>query len=132
MTRTFSPVAMGYSILAGPVCWFIHFIGVYVLVEFGCRANFTNQLFITPQNIRLIILLATLPALIAVGWGGMMAYRMGQSLERDEQSGELAADKDAPSRFLVTLAMVFSVFFAISIVFTVMPTFFLSVCDKAI
>lgn len=128
MTRRLSPLALSYSVLSGPIVWFVHFMVVYAVAEFGCRANFNNQLFIAPQTIQLIVILSTLPALAAVAWGGWMAYQDWRSSERENSD----SSAEPPAHFLVLLGMAFSVFFIVSIVFTVLPTFFLGVCSEAI
>jgi hypothetical protein len=129
MTRAVSPLALGYSILAGPILWFVHFIAVYTLAEFGCRANFTNLLFLVPSSIRLVIIAVTVPFIVAVGLGGVVAYRAWQTLNRDENA--LAAG-DTSFRFLVTLGILFSALFVLGILFTVAPAFVVDVCDRAV
>jgi hypothetical protein len=120
MTRTLSPLALGYSILAGPVLWFVHLLAVYNLTEFGCRVNFNNLLFITPSTIQILILIITVVILVMVGVGAFLAYRSLR--ESDLQEG-------ARLHFLVMMGVLLSSLFLFIIVVTAMPTFFVSVCD---
>lgn len=129
ISRTHSPLALGYSVLVGPILWFIHFIAVYSLVEFGCRANFSNLSFITPATIRLVSIALTLPVLLAVGYGGVLAYRAWQTLDQDESAEPARADS---TRFLTILGMLFSALFLLSILFSIAPAFFLDICEQAI
>lgn len=129
MTRTLSPFSLGYSILAGPVLWFVHFFAVYAVAEFGCRSNFNNLVYITPANIQVAILVLTVIALAAVAFGGALAYRSWQTL--GQEKAETTAE-EARFRFLSILGILFSGLFLLSILFTVAPTFVLNVCDKAV
>ncbi|MBC8171662.1 MAG: hypothetical protein H7X77_08310 [Anaerolineae bacterium] len=128
MTRTTALFSLSYSILAGPILWFVHFFAVYALAEFGCRSNFNNLLYITPANIRTIIIVMTIPILLAVGFGGVLAYRNWRTLN---QHPALETVPEARSRFLILMGMLSSALFLLSILFTVAPIFFLSVCDRA-
>lgn len=129
VTRTLSPLALGYSILAGPILWFVHFVAVYSLAEFGCRANFNNLLFITPSTIRIVVIVLTLPTLLAVGYGGVVAYRAWETVNRDEPA---ETSSQSTWRFLLILGMLFSAMFLLSILFTVAPAFVLNVCEQGI
>lgn len=128
MTRSLSPMRLGYSILAGPILWFVHFILVYTIAEFGCRANFNNFLFITPANIRVVIVAITIPILIFVGIGGIFAYREWTRLKEGRVDSKIAERE----HFLVIMAMLLSLLFLFSILVTTMPTFVVNVCDRAI
>jgi hypothetical protein len=128
MTRTISPFALAYSILAGPILWAIHFFVVYGIAEFGCRANFNNWLFFEPGNIRLAVAGITGGMLIIVLVGGLMAYRLSYRLPRQL---EHEATPIAYTRFLIRMGLMLSALFFVSIIVTAVPAFFLNVCDKA-
>jgi hypothetical protein len=129
MTRTISPFALAYSILAGPVLWFVHFFVVYGMAEFGCRANFNNFLFFAPENIRLAIAGITSGTLIIVAAGGMIAWRLSKRLPVHQRHEETQI---AYTRFLIMLGVFLSLLFFISIIVTAVPAFILNVCDKAV
>lgn len=125
MARMSSPFALGYSILAGPVLWFVHFIAVYSLAEFGCRANFNNLAIIPPGTIQLLILVISAVILIMVGAAALSAYRAWQAAGRDSITPE-ASRHD----FLAMMGVLLSTLFLFIIVLTTLPTFFLNVCDQ--
>lgn len=129
MTRTMSPLKLGYSILAGPVIWFAHFVMVYALAEFGCRANFTNVFFFTPDGIRTAVVVITVIALIGVGAGGLLAYRGWQSEGLNERGDSASEPRE---HLLMRAAMLLSGLFLFSIVMTTVPVFIVSVCDPAV
>jgi hypothetical protein len=128
MTRTSLSFSLAYSVLAGPIIWAVHFVIVYMITEFGCRVNFNNWLFITPANINLIILIVTVVSLVAVGFGGLLAYRQWKTQE--DHSGSESSVKTHD--FLVTAGMLLSALFLLAIVMTAAPTPFLSTCGQAI
>jgi hypothetical protein len=128
MTRPISPFSMAYSVLAGPILWFVHFFAVYVIAEFGCRINFSNLVFVTAESIRLWITVLTIVVLILVAFGGLLAYRNWRQLPANGGNG---SPIDARLHFLVVIAMCLSALFWFSIIFTAMPAFFGAVCDQA-
>jgi hypothetical protein len=121
MQRSFSPMTMGYSILVGPILWFAHFIFVYALTEFGCRANFTNWWYFPPETIRIWIILVTVPVLLLVAIGIFLGYGglRGRSSEDNE------------GYFLASSGILLSALFLFIIIMTTTPSFVLAVCDKA-
>jgi hypothetical protein len=129
MTRPISNFALAYSILAGPILWFAHFVIVYGIAEFGCRANLNNWLYFAPENMRLAIAGLTGGMLIIVAVGGMMALRQWNRLPRET---EREATPQAYTRFLVMMGILLSGLFFLSIIVTAVPAFFLNVCDKAV
>lgn len=128
MTRTSLSPSLAYSVLAGPIVWAIHFVSVYMITEFGCRANFNNWLFITPANIHLIILIMTIVSLLSVGFGGALAYRQWRT-----QDNHSEIDSSTKTQgFLVMMGMLLSALFLFAIVMTAAPTLFLSTCGQAL
>jgi hypothetical protein len=124
MTRMNSSLTLGYSILAGPVLWFVHFVLVYAVAEFGCRANFNNLLVVTPGTIQILILVISAIILVLVGAAALFAYRAWQAARHNGISTE-----SSHYDFLAMMGVLLSALFLFIIVFTTLPTFFLSVCD---
>jgi hypothetical protein len=126
MRSTISPMTLGYSILVGPILWLLHFVFVYSLAEFGCRANFTNWWYFPPESIRISIIVVTIPVLLLVIIGVFMALgswrrlHTGQNIEED---GEY---------FLALTGIIVSAFFIVIILATAIPSLILNVCDKAL
>ncbi len=129
MTRTLSPIAVSFSVLAGPLAWFFQFMLVYIVAEFGCRANFSNAVYFEPNGIRLFTFITTLVALVPVALGGFWALRQAQQLNPHREND---TEHEARERFLVTLGMAFSIIFMLSIIATALPAFFVAVCDRAL
>jgi hypothetical protein len=128
MTRAISPLSLFYSLLAGPVLWFVHFVLVWGMAELGCRINFSNMELITPANIQNFVIVSTLIALIAVLVGGFVAYGGWRRLQRTHENLLVGEDR---LRFLTMLALLLCGLFLFSIIFTATPVFFLDICDAA-
>jgi hypothetical protein len=126
--RLISPLSLFYSLLAGPVWWFAHFLLVWAMAEFGCRTNFSNLELITPANIQLFVVVTTAIALLAVMVGGFVAYGGWRRLQAHENEW-IGEDR---LRFLILLALLLSGMFLFSIIFTATPAFFLDICDQAV
>jgi hypothetical protein len=119
MIRGTSLLSQAYTVLAGPIVWAIHFVVVYAIGEFGCRANFNNWLFITSANIQMVIVATTIVSLVAVGSSGLLAYR-----DWREHPDDLT-----PIRFLDMMGILLNALFLLAILMTVAPAFFLPACD---
>jgi heme/copper-type cytochrome/quinol oxidase subunit 4 len=129
MTRPLSPFALGFSVLAGPLVWFAHFMLVYMLAEFGCRANFNNVFYFDPNGMRVFTLVTTLIAILPVALGGLWALRQTRNLNTRREDD---TEHEARIRFLLSLGMGFSVVFVLSIVATAVPALFVAVCGRAL
>jgi hypothetical protein len=128
MRTSSSPIRLAYSILVGPILWFVHFVLVYAFAEFGCRANFNNLLFFPPETIRIATIVITVPVLVLVAIGGVLAFSSFRSLP-ENQNSDSADDRE---HFLLRSGFLLSSLFLFIIVMTVIPSFVLNVCDKAI
>ncbi len=134
MSRTISPLSLAFTLLAGPILWFVHFVLVYAAAEFGCRANFNNLIFFTPESIRSTIIVVTVVALVGVLWGGLLGYRSLKAIQNRGHSDPSLQElpDDTRIRFLLMLGMTLNAFFFLNILVTVMPAFFVGVCDMAV
>jgi hypothetical protein len=129
MTRTISPITLGYGILAGPIMWAVHFVLVYMVAEFGCRANFVNLTYFSPDGIRTFIFGVTVVFVLGVASGGIIAYRSWNTLQNN---GEGDSPRNERTQFLVKMGLFLSALFILSIIFTAMPAFFTNACDRAL
>lgn len=125
MQRAISPMTLGYSILVGPILWFMHFLFVYAISEFGCRANFTNWWYFPPETIRLSILIGTIPVLLLVALGVFLAYGSWRKVNNPQNSIEEG------QYFMAVAGILTSGLFLFIIVMTALPAIVLNVCDKA-
>jgi hypothetical protein len=125
MSRAISRLSLFYSLMAGPVLWFVHFLLVWGVAEFGCRINFRNVEFVSPAAIQLFVVVVTVAVVLAVAVGGLMAWRGWRYIEA--HSNEMVGEDRL--RFLLMLALLLSGLFLFTTLFTAAPSFFLSVCD---
>jgi heme/copper-type cytochrome/quinol oxidase subunit 2 len=116
---------LAYSTLVGPILWFLHFVLVYAFTEFGCRSISNNIFNFTPENIRIATIVITIPVLILVAMGGLMACG---GMRRLNTSQDTENDRE---RFLTMTALMLSSLFLFIIVMTILPSFVMNVCDKA-
>jgi heme/copper-type cytochrome/quinol oxidase subunit 2 len=116
---------LAYSTLVGPILWLVHFVLVYAFTEFGCRAISNNIFNVTPENIRIATIVITIPVLILVAMGGLMAFG---GMRRLNTSQDTENDRE---RFLTMTALMLSSLFLFIIVMTILPSFVMNVCDKA-
>jgi hypothetical protein len=116
-----------YSVLAGPLVWFVHFVFVWAVAEMGCIANYTNMPILTPSAIRTIVVVATVVALAAVALGLFTGWRWRGAVR---EGGVSMAESRA--KFLIQVGLSLSALFFVSIVVTALPAFVIGVCDTAV
>jgi hypothetical protein len=104
-------------------------MAVYILAEFGCRANLSNLIIFSSESIRLWITVLTIVLLIPVAAGGVLAYRNWRRFPA--AGGNDGSPLDARLNFLVVAGLLLSAIFLVSIIGTVIPTYFVGVCDQA-
>lgn len=130
MSQHLSYFRLSLGVALGPIVWFAHFMLVYGVAEFGCRANFNNWVYFDPAQIRVFTLVATVIALVPVIASGVWAWL---TFQRDYRT--LSDDADTirqRERFLLVVTSAFGVIFTISLIATALPVFFVAVCDKAL
>jgi heme/copper-type cytochrome/quinol oxidase subunit 2 len=129
MQRTNNLFRLGYSILVGPIVWAVHFMTVWIMSEFGCRANFNNVLFYPPGTIRTAIIVATVLALVLVSIGAVLAVR---GWGRLNGTARPANDAQETTDYLTVTGFLMSSLFLFIIFVSAMPNFILNVCDKVL
>jgi hypothetical protein len=129
MQESNSFIRLGYSILVGPIVWAVHFMSVWVMSEFGCRANFNNVVFYPAATIRTGIIVATVIALLLVSVGAVLALRnwgeRGTTRRMDEDERETL-------EYLTVTGLLMSSLFLFVIFVSSMPNFILNVCDRVL
>lgn len=110
----------------GPILWAVHFMAVWAISELGCRANFNNVQFYTPESIRFSIFAITVLVLFFVAIGAVLALRgWRRGTVRQMDDGLETYD------YLVVTGLLMSSLFLFIIFVSSMPNFILNVCDKA-
>lgn len=106
-----------------PVIWGIHFLSCYIIVALWC-AKFP---WIELKNIRWLIFIFTLLALMVVGWGVVSGLRKHQDGE-----GGLPHDDDTledRERFLGFTRFLVSVLSLVAIIYTAYAIFLFRSCE---
>jgi len=115
--------------LAGPLAWVVYFIIGYGLTEFACKGGFLNYSLLGLNALSTVVIILTLVALGVTLYTGFLSYRMWQkpNKEKAAEFSEPARSEDA-SRFMIFSAMILNAFFAIIILLTGLPAFYLQPC----
>ena len=132
MTRTISPLSLLYSITAGPIVWFVHFMLVYTVAEFGCRANFNNVVFYPAATIRTGIIAVTVIALLLVSIGAALALQSWGRFGGTNHQLRLDEDERENIEYLTVTGLLMSSLFLFVIFVSSMPNFILNVCDRVL
>lgn len=102
--------------LAGPVIWYLHFWGVYLLAEAGCFAARTAES--QPAWLVVVILVTTVAAAGAIVWTTWLAWRRWR--DRDETS------RDRPALYFIGFLL--GPLFAVATLFVGLPAAVLPPC----
>lgn len=126
---------MWWMLLGGGIAWFIQFLVLYLLAEFGGVAGWHERLLLGVDMVSWGVLSITVAALAVAGWCGWLAKRASQEFRELEPSTTEATpielDTELPAwkgvvdpHFLVQSAVVGNAIFAFIIVAQTLPVFF--------
>jgi heme/copper-type cytochrome/quinol oxidase subunit 2 len=117
--------------LAGPVTWIVYFVIGYGLAEFACKSGFLDFSLLGLNALATIEIILTLIAFGVTLYVGFLSYRLWQQPngERATEFSEPARSEDA-GRFMIFSAMMLNAFFAIIILMTGLPAFFIQPCSN--
>lgn len=115
--RPLSGLALAFAILGGPIAWMLQHVVSYFLVTLTCTSGW--------GGLSLGIVISTVAfATIAVA-AGTVAYREWQRATARPESG---GDQVHRTRFLTMMGWVLAAVFALVIVLTGLPPFFMPPC----
>ena len=114
--------------LAGPVIWFAHFMLVYLLAEVLCKPL---RVDVQVAGLPLVSFLTVVATVVAVGAAAAFtarAYRRWQAVTGRESSAADQHDVHGPTGALAFTGFLLGVLFAVAVVFTGAPAFWLQPC----
>jgi hypothetical protein len=123
---------LNFGMIGAPIIWSVHFLIVWLLVEFGCAVGLANTHWFGVNAVHATVLLATVAAAGLIVFSGIIAYRRYQrlqSLSSDEQSRFQREVERA--RFMAVVGMAFSVLFLVVVIYVALPAFVLPPCNIA-
>lgn len=96
-----------FALLGGAIAWFVHFIAIFVVSEFGCVAQLDRQQWGEISAVALLLLGASVAPLLVAVAAAIVGYRDRRSASWIARAGWL-----------------FSALFAVIIVVQSIPAFF--------
>jgi hypothetical protein len=114
-----------WSVVISPSIWAVHFLVCYVSAAIYCE-KFGRD---TPLgDIRVLVLGATVVALLGIGWSTLRLWRVrGRSLT----DNDFEYEHDTPEerhRFLSHVALMLCVLSAVAVIYVTIPMLYLSSC----
>jgi hypothetical protein len=114
-----------WRVIAAPATWAIHFLFCYVWMAVYCEKAGRDATF---GDARVVIIVATVIALSAVGWSTHALWRVrGRSLTDDDFEFEHNTPEER-HRFLSHVALMLCVLSAVGIAYVAIPIFTLATC----
>jgi hypothetical protein len=112
-----------WSLIVAPTIWALHFLFCYVVAAIHCaKAGRLASL----QDVRVVIAVATLVALMAVGVSVYVAWAHS-TIEGDPPPHQQSTDEDR-QRFLGVAKLLLACLSLVAIVFTAIPAFVFEDC----
>jgi hypothetical protein len=113
-----------WTLILTPSVWAGHFLFAYVAAAYACAPN--TMIFETIAGVRVAIAVATLLALLVVGWTGWRAWREWRGNGgRFPHDGDSAATRE---RFLEFSSLLLASLSFVAIIFTAMPALMIVDC----
>jgi hypothetical protein len=122
-----------WSLIISPSVWAAHFLFVYVFAAIICeKAPAGGAILLGLDAVRLGVLAATLVALAAIVWAGLVAWTRWRDQASQAQSRIFAAhDSDTVEsrrRFMAFSAVLLSGLSFVAVVFQALPAVFIATC----
>lgn len=121
-------VWLWFGLLSGPVVWAVHFLLIWAVTEMGCVPGAEQVNVISPQVIRIIVLLASALALLAMGAGVWAAQRRRRTLHEPHDNGLDPQETSKRAWFMVNMSLLLNPFFAAGVILEASALLVLPVC----
>lgn len=123
-----------WSLIVSPIVWAAHFLFVYIFAAIRCaKAPGDGAILLGLDAVRLGVFVATLVALAAVGWAGVVAWtRWRDQASRDQVRVFAPHDSDTVEsrrRFMAFSAVLLSGLSFVAVIFQALPAVFIGTCS---
>jgi hypothetical protein len=116
------------GLLAGPIIWSVYFLAGYGLTEFVCKLGLLEFRILGLPALSAIIAGLTVAALLVTLYAGFLAYRRWQQVAADEPGEGQPSRLEENSQFMALAGVLLNGLFALTILLTGVPVFFLPAC----
>lgn len=118
--------ALWFVGLAGPTLWMLQLLANYVLVSIACRTGLASGEILGIDGVHLLLMGIMLGLALVVLYAGLTAFRIARRVGVDEERG--AGASLTRRRFMAFAGVLYSILFAIGIIWSGLPAFFVSPC----
>lgn len=118
--------ALWFVGLAGPVLWTVQLLMSYLLVSLACRTGITGGEILGIAGIHVLLIGIMLGLALVVLYAGVTAFRIARRIGTREESGAMAIL--TRRRFMAFAGVLYSLLFAVGIIWFGLPAFFVSPC----
>lgn len=123
-------LGLWFAMVGAPLAWAVHFMLVWAITEMGCRIGGGRSQISGVSAIHALTLLSSVIALVVIGLSGISAY----SWWRRTRQQKLGASDEVytpieRTQFMGLLGMMFSILFAVVVIYMAVPVFVLPLCD---
>lgn len=125
-TRIAGLPALWFVGLAGPVLWMLQLLANYVVVSLSCRTGFAGGEILGMAAVHLLLIGIMLGLALVVLYAGFTAFRIARRIGIDQEPG--ASASLTRRRFMAFAGVIYSILFAIGIIWLGLPAFFVSPC----
>ncbi|HXV97953.1 MAG TPA: hypothetical protein VEC93_05985 [Anaerolineae bacterium] len=117
-----------FGLLAGPLVWGVYFLGGYGLTEFVCKLGLLKFRILGLPALSATIVGLTMAALLVTLYAGFLAYRNWQQVAAVEPGEGQPNRLEENSQFMTLAGVLLNGLFALTILLTGLPAFFLPSC----
>lgn len=118
--------ALWFVGFAGPVLWSLQLLANYVLVSLACRTGVIGGEVLGIAGVHLLLIGIMLALALVVLYAGLTAFRIARRIGINEESGAIASL--TRRRFMAFAGVLYSIMFAIGIIWSGLPAFFVTPC----
>lgn len=121
-----NPRQLWSTLAAGPLIWSVHLVASYALVSVACQWGFLQSELLGITGLRLVLLVFTVLAALAVFYAGFLAYGDWRRIRNNEQDDNML--ENDRYRFMVYSAVGLNGLFLTILLVSLAPIIFLNLC----
>lgn len=126
--ETKQPIRSWFGMVGAPIIWFVHFLIVWAVSEFGCGAGFVDETTTIGGGVKIFVLVATVIGAIGTLASTFIANQIWQQYRSAPGNG--GDPTEGRQRFMGFTGTLLGILFTIVVIMDALPVLFISSCGS--
>jgi hypothetical protein len=119
-----------FGLIAGPVVWAAHFTLTYALASTACQSGFlVDRTLFGINALTATLILITIVALAIMIYAAFLSHRNWQILRSHNDPHLIGVPEENRHRFMAFSGLALNIIFMVSVILSILPSFFFNPCQ---